>query len=151
MSLRGKGCVMNLRGIGVAILLVGSSLAAVAVGNVLGNNPPASTHNPPIYPSAQQVVIHGTDQPIWGKSEQAYKTVSFQTADSAAAVIIFYAAALHNEGWQTENQSPDPDTQIFVWFGSSRSPDMYTFELTTKTQPDGGTSVVIKLDWMPGY
>ncbi len=150
MSLRGKGCVMNLRGMVVATLIVISSLAAMAAVFTLRSSPPASSHNPPIYPGAQQVAIQGTDQPVWDKGEQTYKTVSFQTGDNAAAVIIFYAAALHNEGWQTSNQSPDPNTQIFLWFGSSRSPDMYTFELTTKAQPDGRTAVVLKLNWMPG-
>ncbi len=134
----------------VAILIVGSSLTAIATVIIRDRNPPKSTQTPPPYPNGQQVTSQAIQQSLRDVSGQTYKIVSFQTTDNTAAVRAFYRAALSGEGWQLGNPAPDPDTQRFVWYRSSRSPPMYIFDLTTKAPANGGTDVEVKLSWMPG-
>jgi hypothetical protein len=113
--------------------------------------PPITWRNPPLYPSAKNVVAQDTN--LRGRSifETIKKVVTFETETTVEEVLAYYDQSLRIAGWQ-EGYGQGLNTVRFVTHkGALLLPGpMYTFQASATRPNSGSTKVELRLGYEPG-
>jgi hypothetical protein len=116
------------------LLVLTSCLSPISAEPCDRSKPTPTVQGFPVYPGAQQVQFQDiqTDTPR--------RVIAFQVVDKPEAVVAWYRDVLTRNGWENDQETPEPNSLDFSWTNNCLE-TTYSFDGTLEPRNDGKTDV----------
>jgi hypothetical protein len=139
---------LALTWLAVILLTIGAIFALLYYERAQQDIPPQSWQNPPIYPSAQNVLVQDTpDKGRYCFFGCTWTILSFQTSDTPEMVLEYYSNTLSRGGARKSDHPGEPGTMRYFWLRCSR---VYSVRVQTRPGTARKTEVEVQFIHMVG-